>query len=187
MPVRRHATARQSHTQSTVPTGNERPTLSTRCHNSPQRQSPLRKVPHLGDDTTMKRLYLAMTAGIAVLFAIAYWKNTVSYAVKSAKWRAGKSAIDCCFVVLAALYLPPFLVGWCTMWLTRPLKRRGIQMSLAILLGVLFSTIGGIALEVLCVLAIFAVDLLTGEQGIYGWWRQRPPAQFMPYLAPEEE
>lgn len=130
----------------------------------------------------MKRLYLAMTAGIVILYSLCVWKNTISYGFKTIQWRLVKSAIDCGIIVLAALYLPALLIGWCTMWLTRPITKRGVQITLAILLGVAFGTIGGVALEALCLLSVFAVDLLTGQQGIYGWWKANPPDTFMPYL-----
>lgn len=134
----------------------------------------------------MKRLYLAMTVGVGALLALAYWKNTFSYSYKPIKWRIGKSVIDCTLVVLSALYLPALLVGWCVMWLTRPLNRRGVQVTLAVILGIMFSAMGGIVLEVLCVLGIFAVDLVTGQQGLYGWWQQSPPSTFMPYMNERE-
>lgn len=134
----------------------------------------------------MKKLYAAMTIGVLALFGLAYWKNTFSYSFKSINWRLGKSAIDCILVVLSALYLPALLVGWVVMWLTRPIQRRGIQITLAVILGIIFSSVGGVALEVLCVLSIFAVDLLTGKQGCYGWWTDGPPANFMPELMRRE-
>lgn len=130
----------------------------------------------------MKKLYTAIVVGTAALYCLAFWKNSKSYTHKSRNWRLGKSAIDCSLVITAALYLPALLVGWSVMWLARPIKRRGIQVSLAIILGILLSSIGGIALEVLCVLGIFAVDLLTGYQGVYGWWKLGPPEKFLPRL-----
>lgn len=131
----------------------------------------------------MRRIYAAAFVGIAALFGLAYWKNSVSYSFKPVKWQVGKSTIDVSIVVLAALYLPALLVGWTVMWLTRPINRRGIQVTLSILFGVLFQTIGGVALEVLCILGILAVDLITGSQGIYGWWKQRIPDTFLPWMA----
>jgi hypothetical protein len=128
----------------------------------------------------MKKLYIAVSVGVLALFGLAFWKNSKSYIHRSRNWRLVKSAIDCSLVVLAALYLPALLVGWTVMWLTRSLNRRGIQITAAVVLGILFSSIGGVALEVLCVLGIFAVDLLTGYQGCYGWWKVGPPETFMP-------
>jgi len=130
----------------------------------------------------MKKLYVAMFLGIAALFGLSLWKNWYSYGYKTWKWRAGKSAIDVTLIVLAALYLPALLVGWSVMWMTRNIARRGVQITLAVLLGVLFSTIGGVALEILCILGIFSVDLLTGQQGVYGWFKQQIPETFLPQL-----
>lgn len=130
----------------------------------------------------MKKIYIAMTVGVVALFGLACWKNWKSYPFKSRNWRLGKSAIDCILVMLSALYLPAVLVGWTVMWLTRSIQRRGIQITLAVILGILFSSIGGVALEILCVIGIFAVDILTGTQGIYGWWKNGPPEAFLPSL-----
>lgn len=134
----------------------------------------------------MKKLYLAALAGITALLGLAWWKNSKSYSFKSKQWRLVKSAIDTALVVSAAIWLPALLVGWVVMWLTRPLNRRGVQITVAVILGIVFSSIGGVALEVLCVLAIFAVDLLTGTQGVYGWWKVGPPDTFMSSLKEKE-
>lgn len=130
----------------------------------------------------VKRFYLAVGAGILALFGLAYWKNNISYRHKRVRWRIGKSVVDCSLVVLSAVYLPALLVSWSVMWLTRPLKQRGVQMTIAVILGVVFGTISGVALEILCLLGIVSVDLVTGEQGLYGWWRNGPPNSFMPFL-----
>lgn len=126
-----------------------------------------------------------MCLGVAGLFAIAWWKNAKSYSWKSIDWRIGKSTVDVFLVVLAALFAPALLVGWTVMWLTRGVRRRGIQVTLAVILGIIFSSISGVALEVLCVLGIFGVDLLTGKQGLYGWWKETIPSDFLPGLAEE--
>ncbi len=131
----------------------------------------------------MRRLYVAINLGIIALFGIALWKNKKSYGYKSWNWRFNKSFIDTALVLLAATCLPALLVAWIVMWAVRPFTRRGVQLTLAVLLGVLFSSVGGFALEALCVLGIFAVDLVTGQQGIYGWWKQSPPNTFMPNFA----
>ena len=133
----------------------------------------------------MKRLYIAAVVGVAALFGLAYWKNTFSYGFKTRKWRLGKSVVDCSLVVLAALYLPALLVGWTVMWLTSIIRRPGIRVTLSILAGIVFASIGGVALEVLCVLGILAVDLLTGHNGVYGWWKQQIPEDFLSFLRDE--
>lgn len=130
----------------------------------------------------MKRLYIAMCLGVAALLALAYWKNAKSYSWKPASWRIVKSTADTTLVIVTAMCAPALLIGWTTLWLTRGVKRRGIQVTLAIVFGILFGSISGIALEVLCVLGIFSVDLLTGSQGLYGWWNKPIPDDFLPLL-----
>lgn len=130
----------------------------------------------------MRKLYAVSIAGVVALLGLTWLKNTYSYGLKSIKWRMGKTVIDASLIILAALYFPALLVSWIVMWLSAPIQRRGIQVTLAVLLGIAFSSIGGVALEVLCVLAIFAVDLLTGNRGFYGWYKQPIPDNFIPSL-----
>jgi hypothetical protein len=131
----------------------------------------------------MKKLWAARVAGLLALLGLSYWKNRFSYRKhRSNKWVVGKSIVDWVVVVLSAMYCPALLVGWTVGWITRPITSRGIQITLAILSGIALSSIGGVALEVLCVLAICSVDLLTGAKGVYGWWKLGPPDNFMPYL-----
>ena len=130
----------------------------------------------------MKRLYVVGVVGSLVLFAIALFKNGKSYSWKSAQWRWTKSGIDTALVLLAAFYMPALLVAWAVIWVTRGITRRSVQITSAVILGIAFGAVGGVALEVLCVLGIFSVDLLTGSQGIYGWWKKPIPKEFLPSL-----
>lgn len=130
----------------------------------------------------MRKLYVAAFTAAATLFGLVYLKNRFSYGYKSLRWRLAKSLADTVLIIAAANYVPALLVGWTVMWVTRPIKRRGIQVTLAVLAGMAFGAIGGVWLEVLCLLAVFSVDLLTGSQGVYGWWTERIPETFMPYL-----
>ena len=130
----------------------------------------------------MKKLYITGAIGGILLYALAFWKNSKSYSWKSAQWRWGKSAIDTALVLLAAFYMPALLVAWAVVWLTRSITQRSMQITSAIVLGIAFSAVGGVALEVLCVVGIFSVDLLTGAQGVYGWWRKPIPETFLPEL-----
>ena len=128
----------------------------------------------------MKKLYIFGSIGAVLLYALALWKNSKSYSWKSVQWRCGKSFIDTSLVLLAAFYMPALLVAWAVIWVTRGITRRSLQITSAVALGVAFSAVGGVALEVLCILGIFSVDLLTGAQGVYGWWKKPIPETFMP-------
>jgi hypothetical protein len=131
----------------------------------------------------MRKVYAIMALGITALFVMLYYKNTFSYGSKTKLWRLVKSLVDCTVIVLSALYLPAILVGLCVKWLIRPVVRPGIQVVLAIVLGIAFGAVSGIALEVVCVFSVFAVDLLTGEKGVYGWWKETIPETFLPSLS----
>lgn len=130
----------------------------------------------------MRRLQVVMGLAVAALLGLVFWKNTYSYSFKTIKWRLAKSLADTTLIVLAAIYTPAMLVVWNVMWLTRFISRRGIQVTLSVILGIILGSVGGIFLELLAVLAVFSVDLLTGSQGIYGWWRQAIPDTFLPSL-----
>lgn len=132
----------------------------------------------------MKRVYLFAVAGLFTLMGLGYWLNGLRYPNKSVNWRVGKSALDVLLVATVALYLPALLIAWVVMWLTRPFKSKGLQVTSSVIFGIIFGSISGVALEVICVAGIFAVDLLTGDQGIYGWWSKGPPPSFMSYLEP---
>lgn len=132
----------------------------------------------------MKKLYIFGAIGGALLYSLAFWKNAKSYSWKPLRWRLGKSAIDTALVLLAAFYMPALLVVWAVTWMTRNVARRSIQITFAVILGTIFSAVGGVALEALCILGIFSVDLLTGAQGIYGWWTKPIPKEFLPGFDP---
>lgn len=134
----------------------------------------------------MRKLYAIRLVGLLALFGLSYWKNTYSYSFKPLKWRLVKSLADASLVALAAIFLPALLVGWIVMWLTRGINRRGVQVTIAVILGVFLGSIGGVVLEALCVLATFAVDLVTGNRGVYGWWVKGPPSSFMPSFSEEK-
>lgn len=131
----------------------------------------------------MKKVWFARTAGLLALLGLSYWKNSYSYkSYKSTRWCVGKSVIDWALVVLSALFCPALLVGWSVAWITRPVQSRGIQITLAVISGIALSSIGGTALEALCVLGVFSVDLLTGFNGLYGWYKKPIPESFMSFL-----
>jgi hypothetical protein len=135
----------------------------------------------------MKKVYIMGALGSVLLYALAFWKNSKSYSWKSAQWRWTKSGIDTALVLLAAFYMPALLVAWAVIWVTRSINRRSLQITAAVILGIAFSAVGGVALEVLCILGIFSVDLLTGAQGIYGWWTKPVPKEFLPSLGVRNE
>lgn len=128
----------------------------------------------------MKKLYVAQAIGVILLFTLCLWKNGISYKLKPTRWRVWKSLADTTVICLSALLFPPLLVGWAVLWLTRGLRTRALQVSLAIALGITFGVVSGVALEVLCLLSVFSVDLLTGAQGLYGWITKPIPDDFLP-------
>jgi hypothetical protein len=130
----------------------------------------------------MKRLYILGTIGAVILYGLAFWKNAKSYSWQPLQWRCIKSAADTTLVLLAAFYMPGLLIAWTVIWVVRGIKSPGMKTTFAVLIGVLLGSISGVALEILCILGICSVDLLTGQAGIYGWWTQPIPQDFMSSL-----
>ena len=106
---------------------------------------------------------LFWAACIATLCGLAFWKNSKSYPGKSKLWRLGKSAIDTGLVLLLVLYAPALLLMYVVIWLTSPFKNRIMQSTAAFASILAVSRIAGIVFEAVAVLAVFAVDLLTGQ------------------------
>lgn len=127
----------------------------------------------------MKKIYTLGASFGLLLFILALWKNSKSYSLKPRSWRIYKSITDTSIVILSALYMPAILVGLTVGWLVRPITRKGIQTVLGILCGLAVGVVSGFALELICITGIFAVDLLTGKAGFYGWWSDAIPEQFM--------
>lgn len=110
----------------------------------------------------MKTIGALLVAGLALLGGLLFWKNTQSYRRKSVWWRAGKSAIDMGLIVVMAARLPALLVGWCVLWITRPIQNSALKTTLAIIAGIAFGLMGAYYMEALIFFSVFAIDLVTG-------------------------
>lgn len=130
----------------------------------------------------MKKLYALQAVGVAMLLGLCWWKNKISYRRQSKTWRLVKTSVDCGLIVSCALYLSSMLVAWAVLLLTRGIRSNGIRVTASVIFGIAFGAISGIALEILCALSILSVDLVTGEQGIWGKWQTGPPNTFLPWL-----
>lgn len=130
----------------------------------------------------MRKLRALQAAGIALLLGLCWWKNWYSYRQQSTIWRLVKSVADCSLIVLVAQFIPGMLVAWAVLLVTRPIKSEGLRITVAVVTGIFFGAISGVALEVLCAFSAISIDLVTGANGIWGKWKQGPPDSFLSSL-----
>ena len=110
---------------------------------------------------TRYRLFWA--ALMAALLGLAFWKNSQSYPARSRLWRLGKAVVDAGLVLVLTVYAPALLLMYVVVWLTSPFKNRVIQTTTAFASVLAVTHLAGAVFEAVAVLAIFAVDLLTGQ------------------------
>lgn len=127
----------------------------------------------------MIKIRIAQAIGVIALLGGCLWKNKFSYPEKTTKWRVAKSIIDTTVIVLSALFYPALLVTWAVLFVTRRISSMGLRATTAVLAGIAFGSIGGLALEALCAFSVLTVDLVTGRQGVYGHWREPIPQGFL--------
>jgi hypothetical protein len=125
----------------------------------------------------MKKWVAFWVTVTAILGLLLFWKNTKTYAEESVLWRIGKSLIDMGLILLCAIRLPALLIGWCVLWLTKPIEHPALRTTMAILTGMLLAVAGQTAIEILVLLSIFAVDLVTGKQGFLLNWKKAGEAE----------
>ena len=110
---------------------------------------------------TRYRLFWA--ALMAALLGLAFWKNSWSYPGRSWLWRLGKAVVDAGLVLLLTVYAPALLLMYVVVWLTSPFKNKVVQATAAFASVLVVTHLAGVVFEAVAVLAIFAVDLLTGQ------------------------
>jgi len=110
---------------------------------------------------TRYRLFWA--ALLAALLGLAFWKNSRSYPGRSRLWRLGKAVVDAGLVIILTVYAPALLLMYVVVWLTSPFKNRIVQATAAFASVLAVTHLAGVVFEAVAVLAVFAVDLLSGQ------------------------
>ena len=110
---------------------------------------------------TRYRLFWA--AAMAALLGLAFWKNSRSYPGRSRLWRLGKAVVDAGLVIILTVYAPALLLMYVVVWLTSPFKNRIVQATAAFASVLAVTHLAGVVFEAVAVLAVFAVDLLSGQ------------------------
>jgi hypothetical protein len=108
------------------------------------------------------RLYFLIGL-ITAVSGLLFWRNSARYPSKSVWWRTAKSIIELALVLGTALRIPVVLISWCILWFTRPAKTPWIKVTLGALAGIALGFISAYMLELLILIAVFAVDDITGE------------------------
>lgn len=111
------------------------------------------------------KLYSLVSLGVACLFGLCFWNNKRSYKDKSWQWRTGKSLIETLIISLSAWKFPVILVGWSTIWFTRPCKTPVYRVALGVIASVLFGFMEVYIFEAVILVSVFAIDLVTGTNG----------------------
>lgn len=112
---------------------------------------------------TKYKIKLLWVGVSAVLFGVAYWKNTKSY--PTTKWyiRLVKAIADVAIVVLMAIFCPGLLIAYIAIWLTGPFENKHAQAATGFASMLLFTHLAGVALEFIVIAGLFAIDLVTGQ------------------------
>lgn len=123
----------------------------------------------------MKRVVLAASSLVSLLLLLTLWKNSFSYKAKSKLWIVTKSVCDTAIIVTSAIYLPQLLVAWCALWLTRPFGNNrfiGVKMTIGIIVGTILGVTSFVFIEILVLFSVVAVDLVTGQNGWWGFYER---------------
>lgn len=102
---------------------------------------------------------------LGALFGLVYWHNCWAYQERTWKFKLFKSCVDWSLITLLAWRLPAMLVAWGVYWLVRPIKDRAVAITISVFAGMALSSLNMWLVEGLCLISVFAVDLITGTNG----------------------
>jgi hypothetical protein len=120
----------------------------------------------------IKSWILFWTGLLASLFGLILWKNWKINRTWPWKWIGLKSSVDFLLILCSAIWLPPLLIAWAGMWITRPIKHPALRVTVGVATSLLFAICAAEAIEILVLFSILSIDSVTGEQGFLGHWRQ---------------
>lgn len=116
-----------------------------------------------------RKWILFSSIGTLVLFVASLVRNYKLYPNRSKIWLTTKSSLDIILILLTALKLPRLLVAWIAYWLTKPVKNNIARISIGVGVGLFLDYLSGGFLEMLILLGAFAIDLVTGREGLFGY------------------
>jgi hypothetical protein len=107
---------------------------------------------------------------LSCLLGLIFWKNWRMNKPQSWKWISLKSLIDFALIICSAIWLPPLLIAWAGVWITRPIKHPALRATVGVIVGVFFAICALEAIEVLALFSVLSIDTVTGEAGFLGHW-----------------
>lgn len=120
----------------------------------------------------MIKSWIAFWVGlVAGLLGLILWKNWKFNRLESWRWIGLKSVVDFVLILCSAIWLPPLLIAWAGVWITRPIKHPALRATVGVTAGILFAICAAEALEVLALFSIFSIDAVTGQDGFLRNWR----------------
>ena len=120
---------------------------------------------------------------VAILLGVLWFKNRHYYPTQSKKWNASKSLIECGLLVLAAAFLPAILTVYGGMWITKHIQRPGLRVGIGFITSIVMMLMLTNFLEFVVLIGVFAVELITGEDGFLGYLEERRERQFLKTVA----
>jgi hypothetical protein len=113
--------------------------------------------------------------GACLLGASLFW-NKQQYPERSWLWIVGKSGVDLALLVVLTAVLPALVLAYSCIWTMDQLgphlpKDRILRVTVAIITTTGIAWLGGIFLEALLFIGVFAMDLVTGR--IWTLYRQK--------------
>jgi hypothetical protein len=84
----------------------------------------------------------------------------ISFAYLPADQDPGRFVI----IFLSSRCLPALLADWISLWLTKPIKDPRLKVTVGVLIGAAIAFFSMYVMEVVILLAVFAVDGITGSQ-----------------------
>jgi hypothetical protein len=121
-------------------------------------------------------------ARIVLLFGLVAVKNHWLWPSKSWMFKIIKSVIETTALVLMAMYAPIFLVVFGTAWAAGRISHKGKYLAIAagVIASTVLTTISGVALEVLIILGIVAIEPLSRDTlNVWTMRRERRKANEM--------
>lgn len=117
--------------------------------------------------------YLYWATLITALLGVLWYKNRHFYPKQTKKWNAGKSLIECGLLVLAAAFMPLILTAYGGYWVTKRIARPGYRIAVGFCTGILMMLMITNFLELVVLIGVFAIEILTGEDGFLGHLEER--------------
>lgn len=107
--------------------------------------------------------YLYWTGLVAFLLGLLYYKNTQTNRGRTREWNIGQTIVEGVLIILAAAFMPPILIIYGSMWLTRSIQRPVLKAGASFIVSTILMVFLGTMLEVLIVLGVLSVGMVSED------------------------